>query len=298
MAKLAVVQEQAGRAGQARPGRAAAADHRGDHAAQGRDAPLVIDGPFAETKEQLLGFYVVDCADLDEALEIARELGRGQSRAGAYEIRPVAAASDRAGDAAQEAERMTDLGLDRCGADRGAAPGGRRAAALFPRPRHRRGGLPGSLPAGAEDLADERPAARSRRLADLRRAQRRASTRCAGAAARPSRCRPRTLISDLDDAETPTGRAARRRALPRRHPAAAVHLLPSGPAGRRSRSRWRCASSPACRSSRSPAPSWSARAAMEQRITRAKAPHRRGRRALRDAGRRSSGPSGSPPSRP
>ena len=33
-----------------------------------RDAPLVMDGPFAETKEHLLGFYIVDCADLDEAL--------------------------------------------------------------------------------------------------------------------------------------------------------------------------------------------------------------------------------------
>ena len=43
------------------------------------ETPLVLDGPFAETKEQLLGFYVVDCADLDEALDIARELGRGQS---------------------------------------------------------------------------------------------------------------------------------------------------------------------------------------------------------------------------
>ena len=31
--------------------------------------PLVIDGPFAETKEQLLGFYVVDCESLDEALD-------------------------------------------------------------------------------------------------------------------------------------------------------------------------------------------------------------------------------------
>ena len=43
------------------------------------DPPLVIDGPFAETKEQLLGFYVVDCANLDEALDVARELARGQS---------------------------------------------------------------------------------------------------------------------------------------------------------------------------------------------------------------------------
>ncbi len=50
---------------------------------------IVLDGPFAETKEQLLGFYVVDCADLDEVLDIARELGR-VNPGGAYEIRPVA----------------------------------------------------------------------------------------------------------------------------------------------------------------------------------------------------------------
>jgi hypothetical protein len=35
--------------------------------------PLVIDGPFAETKEQLLGLYIIDVADLQAALEIARE---------------------------------------------------------------------------------------------------------------------------------------------------------------------------------------------------------------------------------
>ena len=35
---------------------------------------LVIDGPFAETKEQLLGFYVIDVADLDAALDVAKEL--------------------------------------------------------------------------------------------------------------------------------------------------------------------------------------------------------------------------------
>jgi hypothetical protein len=52
------------------------------------DPPLVIDGPFAETKEQLLGFYVLDCADLEEALEVARELGRANP-GGAYEIRPL-----------------------------------------------------------------------------------------------------------------------------------------------------------------------------------------------------------------
>ena len=44
------------------------------------DPPLVIDGPFAETKEQLLGFYVIDCDDLEEALAVARRPRPGQSR--------------------------------------------------------------------------------------------------------------------------------------------------------------------------------------------------------------------------
>jgi hypothetical protein len=52
------------------------------------DKPLVLDGPFAETKEQLLGFYVVDCADLEEVLTFARELGEANP-GGAYEIRPL-----------------------------------------------------------------------------------------------------------------------------------------------------------------------------------------------------------------
>lgn len=53
------------------------------------DPPLVIDGPFAETKEQLLGVYILDVADLEEALKIARELGDANP-GGAYEIRPLA----------------------------------------------------------------------------------------------------------------------------------------------------------------------------------------------------------------
>jgi hypothetical protein len=52
------------------------------------DPPLVIDGPYAETKEQLLGFFVIDCADLDEALATAKELGQANP-GGAYEIRPL-----------------------------------------------------------------------------------------------------------------------------------------------------------------------------------------------------------------
>jgi hypothetical protein len=52
------------------------------------DPPLVLDGPYAETKEQLLGFYIVDCKNLDEALDVARDLGAANP-GGAYEIRPV-----------------------------------------------------------------------------------------------------------------------------------------------------------------------------------------------------------------
>jgi hypothetical protein len=54
-----------------------------------QDPPLVIDGPFAETKEQLLGFYILDVANLDEALDAARELAAANP-GGSYEIRPVA----------------------------------------------------------------------------------------------------------------------------------------------------------------------------------------------------------------
>jgi hypothetical protein len=52
------------------------------------DPPMIIDGPFAETKEQLLGFYVVDFDSLDEALDTARQLGEANP-GGAYEIRPL-----------------------------------------------------------------------------------------------------------------------------------------------------------------------------------------------------------------
>ena len=48
----------------------------------------VIDGPFAETKEQLLGFYVLDCANRDAAVEAARELQRVNPGA-VYEIREI-----------------------------------------------------------------------------------------------------------------------------------------------------------------------------------------------------------------
>src|SRR6267154_2610992 len=51
--------------------------------------PIVIDGPYAETKEQLLGFYVVAVENLDAALDVARQL-TAANPGGAYEIRPIA----------------------------------------------------------------------------------------------------------------------------------------------------------------------------------------------------------------
>ena len=51
--------------------------------------PMVMDGPFAETKEQLLGFWIIECASLDEAIETARRFA-SHKQTGAIEVRPVA----------------------------------------------------------------------------------------------------------------------------------------------------------------------------------------------------------------
>jgi hypothetical protein len=61
---------------------------KGARTLRGPGAGLVVDGPFAETKEQLLGFYLVDCASHDAALEAARDL-RHANPSAVYEIRPV-----------------------------------------------------------------------------------------------------------------------------------------------------------------------------------------------------------------
>ena len=55
---------------------------------QVRNGGLVIaDGPFAETKEQIAGFFLVECKDLDEAIEIASRVP--SARFGTVEVRPV-----------------------------------------------------------------------------------------------------------------------------------------------------------------------------------------------------------------
>jgi hypothetical protein len=88
MAKLAVVQEGLAREGKLGPVARLMPTSAATTLRKDREPPLVIDGPFAETKEQLLGFYVIDCRDLDEALGIARALGEANP-GGSYEIRPV-----------------------------------------------------------------------------------------------------------------------------------------------------------------------------------------------------------------
>lgn len=55
---------------------------------RGPGTGMVIDGPFAETKEQLLGLYVVDCATQDDAIVAARDLRKANPTA-VYEIRPI-----------------------------------------------------------------------------------------------------------------------------------------------------------------------------------------------------------------
>jgi hypothetical protein len=52
--------------------------------------PLVLDGPFAETKEQLAGYYILDCADLDEAIGWAAQIPTScKGGEGCVEIRPI-----------------------------------------------------------------------------------------------------------------------------------------------------------------------------------------------------------------
>jgi hypothetical protein len=57
---------------------------------RGRGRPIVTDGPFAETKEQLAGYYIIECRDLDEAIEWARKIPTAcRGGDGCVEIRPI-----------------------------------------------------------------------------------------------------------------------------------------------------------------------------------------------------------------
>jgi hypothetical protein len=88
MSRLNVVHEKLAKAGKLGPALRLLPTTAATTLRKAEDPPLVIDGPYAETKEQLLGFYVIDCENLDEALDVARELGKANP-GGAYEVRPV-----------------------------------------------------------------------------------------------------------------------------------------------------------------------------------------------------------------
>jgi hypothetical protein len=88
IAKLDVVQEKLSREGRLGPVARLLPTTTATTLRKGKET-IVLDGPFAETKEQLLGFFMVDCASLEQAIETAKELGRASTSNGSYEIRPV-----------------------------------------------------------------------------------------------------------------------------------------------------------------------------------------------------------------
>src|ERR1700679_2386021 len=100
MGRLAAVQDKWTKAGKMGPSLRLLPTTSATTLRKSQEPPLIIDGPFAETKEQLLGFYVIDVADLNEALEIARDLAAANP-GGAYEIRPIALYHPDARSAAQ-----------------------------------------------------------------------------------------------------------------------------------------------------------------------------------------------------
>jgi hypothetical protein len=88
MERLGAVQEKLSRQGRLGPVARLLPTTAATTIRKGREA-VVLDGPFAETKEQLLGFFVVECKDLEQAIATAKELAQASGSAGAYELRPL-----------------------------------------------------------------------------------------------------------------------------------------------------------------------------------------------------------------
>ncbi|HEY8004930.1 MAG TPA: YciI family protein [Phenylobacterium sp.] len=86
MDELGAVHERLGRDGRLGPAARLGATAR---AVTVRGKGIVVDGPFAETKEQLLGFYVLDVASLEEAVEAAKAF-KAANPSAVYEVRPIA----------------------------------------------------------------------------------------------------------------------------------------------------------------------------------------------------------------
>jgi hypothetical protein len=88
MARLALVQERMARAGKLGPVARLHSTATARTLRKDRHPFVVTDGPFAEAKEVILGFYVIDCDSDDEAMAFARELGEANP-GGSLEVRPV-----------------------------------------------------------------------------------------------------------------------------------------------------------------------------------------------------------------
>ncbi|MBX3581812.1 MAG: YciI family protein [Rhizobiaceae bacterium] len=89
MGKLAAVQQRYAAAGKLGPVARLLPTTAATTVRKLRGESVILDGPFAETKEQLLGFYMVECNDLEEAVAFAREISDVNPAGGSYEIRPV-----------------------------------------------------------------------------------------------------------------------------------------------------------------------------------------------------------------
>ncbi len=89
MARLGAVQDKLAKQGRLGPVARLLPTTAATTLRKGREE-MVIDGPFAETKEQLLGFFIIDCTSLDAAIETAKDLAKANPGTGSYEIRPVA----------------------------------------------------------------------------------------------------------------------------------------------------------------------------------------------------------------
>src|SRR6185295_4037196 len=88
MTKLLVVQDRLAKRGKLGPVARLAGTSRATTLHKQREPFLLTDGPYAETKEQILGFFVIDCDSHEEAIEIAQEFFFSKQRT-AYEIRPL-----------------------------------------------------------------------------------------------------------------------------------------------------------------------------------------------------------------
>jgi hypothetical protein len=88
MARLATVEQKLAKEGRLGPVARLGPTKTATSVRKGRE-PHVTDGPFAETKEAILGFYIVDCDSQAHAEGIAKELALANPGTGGYELRPV-----------------------------------------------------------------------------------------------------------------------------------------------------------------------------------------------------------------